>query len=131
MTLHGRVALPPLPEYNRILPSYFPVLSQRLPVPSLLPMDPSPVLSQERERVLRRVDGFNWRESPAWLELVARYGPRLSQEELVSIADLASNGLQIRLDRDARRRKSVMIKWFEEHWDRILALLPIIVLGDS
>jgi predicted oxidoreductase len=51
------------------------------------------------------------------------YGPKLSHDELVSIGALAANALQIKLDRDARRRKPVMIKWFEEHWIQIQPIL--------
>jgi hypothetical protein len=56
------------------------------------------------------------------------YGPKLSHDELVSIGGLVANALQIRLDRDARRRKSVMIKWFEEHWIEIQPILWHIAL---
>jgi hypothetical protein len=111
-------------------------MPQRFPVPpdlsyhqSVQPTS-SALLSEERERVLRRVDGFNWRESPAWTNLLALYGPRLSQDELVSIADLVAGGLQIKLDRDARRRKPVMLKWFDEHWEQIQPMLSLIVLDE-
>jgi hypothetical protein len=49
----------------------------------------------------------------------------------VSIADLVAKKLDIRLDRDARRRKAVMIKWFNENWEVIEPLLRHIVLEDA
>jgi hypothetical protein len=58
------------------------------------------------------------------------YGPRLSQDELVSIADLVARKANLRLDRDARRRKPVMLKWFDENWQIIQPLLSDIVLED-
>jgi hypothetical protein len=85
-------------------------------------------LSEERDRVHRRVEGFNWVNSPAWVHLTRTYGPRIVHEELVSIAVLAANRLSIRLDRDARRRKVVMVKWFQENWASIEPLLHEIVL---
>jgi hypothetical protein len=88
-------------------------------------------MSEERERVQKRVDGFNWKRSTAWKHLSAAYGPSLKHEELVSIADLAAKKLGIRLDRDARRRKIVMIKWFEENWAVLEPLLSKIVLEEE
>jgi hypothetical protein len=76
------------------------------------------------------VDGFNWQRSTPWNQLIALYGPRLSQEELVSIARLIAKKLDIKLDRDARRRKPVMIKWFEENWESIEPLLGNIILEE-
>jgi hypothetical protein len=87
-------------------------------------------LSEERERVQRRVEGFDWQKSHTWLQLSCFYGPKLKQDELVSIAGICAQKLDIRLDRDARRRKVVMIKWFEENWFRIRQILPFIVLDN-
>jgi hypothetical protein len=87
-------------------------------------------VSEERERVQRRVEGFDWQKSPMWLHLSCLYGPKLKQDELVSIAEICAQKLDIRLDRDARRRKVVMIKWFEENWFRVRQLLPFIVLDN-
>jgi len=87
-------------------------------------------MSDERERVQRRVDGFDWQKSPAWIQLSRMYGPKLKQDELVSIAEVLAQKLQIRLDRDARRRKIVMIKWFEENWLQIYPILHRIVLDN-
>jgi hypothetical protein len=47
------------------------------------------------------------------------------------IAGLVAKKLDIRLDRDARRRKIVMIKWFEENWSAVEPLLSNIVLEDQ
>jgi hypothetical protein len=85
-------------------------------------------VSEERERIQRRVAGFHWKKSCAWHHLSTAYGPELSQQELVSIADLICPRLNIKLDRDARRRKIVMLKWFEENWSTIQPILPLIVL---
>jgi hypothetical protein len=84
--------------------------------------------SEELERIEKRVGGFRWKASPAWRCLSLVFGPRLRQDELVSIAELVADRLHIRLDRDARRRKIVMVKWFEENWARVEPLLAQIVL---
>ena len=85
-------------------------------------------ISEERERVQRRIDGFNWRKSAVWKQLSCRFGPKLNQEELVSVAELLCEKLNIKLDRDARRRKVVIIKWFEEHCVQIQPMLAMISL---
>jgi RNA polymerase-interacting CarD/CdnL/TRCF family regulator len=85
-------------------------------------------ISEERERVQRRMQGFDWQKSNVWQCLTQSYGEKLNQDELISIADLVATKLKIKLDRDARRRKAVMIKWFEEHWESIQTLLPQVAL---
>jgi hypothetical protein len=89
---------------------------------------PNPGSSYEIQRIQHRIDGFNWKNSHAWLCLCSQFGPRLNQEELVSIAELTASRLGIRLDRDARRRKVVMIKWFQEHWAALQPLLRLVIL---
>jgi hypothetical protein len=88
-----------------------------------------PYTSEEHARIQRRVSGFNWQRSYAWAHLSHTFGPRLNQDELVSIAELTSGIVRIRLDRDARRRKPVMIKWFDENWGYIQPVLRHIVLS--
>jgi hypothetical protein len=56
------------------------------------------------------------------------YGPKVSQNELLSIADLIAEAIQIKPDRDARRRKIVMIKWFDDNWALIQPMLGSVVL---
>jgi hypothetical protein len=86
------------------------------------------ISSEEIRRIQRRLHGFNWKKSQAWQHLCAQFGPKLNQEELVSIADLIGSPAGIRPDRDARRRKVVMLKWFEEHWRLVVPLLRFVVL---
>jgi hypothetical protein len=114
-----------MPSYQMITPK---VMTPTFFVPPLRDAVLANSISEERERVQRRVEGFNWRKSRAWTQLTCLYGPKLNQEELVSIADLVAGRLQIKLDRDARRRKTVIIKWFEENWNLIQPLLSTIVL---
>lgn len=85
----------------------------------------------ERERVKKRIRGFDWRRSQAWHTLINKFGPKLNHDELTSIADLIAGQTNIKLDRDARRRKIVLVKWFEEHWTIIQPLINIVVLSDE
>lgn len=86
-------------------------------------------VTEEKKRVQKRIEGFEWRESTVWRTLTAKFGSKLTHEELVSIAELVAMRAHLRLDRDARRRKVVILKWFEENWHFVQPLLPMIVLG--
>jgi hypothetical protein len=87
-------------------------------------IDPNP----EKKRIASRLDGFSPKETPAWREITRRFGPNIKQPELVSIASVLAQGTNIRLDRDAKRRKAVLIKWFEENWAAIAPSLDCVVL---
>jgi hypothetical protein len=98
--------------------------------PNVIPgrNSPNPPIILERERIQRRIGDFDWKESGTWAYLSWMFGPKLNQAELISIGELVAVPLRITLDRDARRRKAVMIKWFEENWVQIQPLLWYITL---
>jgi hypothetical protein len=111
-----------------ILPPLAPPRERQAPIPQEVnPISARPI-SDEHWRIERRLMGFNWQQSNAWFNLTYLYGPDLSHNELVSIGDLLAAKLHIKLDRDARRRKPVMVKWFDEHWMLVFPLLRGIVL---
>ena len=83
---------------------------------------------EELERVRLRVKNFDWKKSKVWKILTQQFGEKLTHEELTSVAELLSNSLKIKLDRDAKRRKIVLVKWFEENWSYIEPVLRYIVL---
>jgi hypothetical protein len=86
-------------------------------------------ISAELGRIQRRLDGFDWHESNVWSFLCWIFGSTLSQDELISIAGLVVVPLKIKLDRNAKRRKAVRIKWFEENWTEIQPMLWYIQLS--
>jgi hypothetical protein len=92
---------------------------------------PSVELSEECRRIRRRTNDFNWKNSNVWGFLRWFYGSKLRQAQLVAIAEIVSARTHIRLDRDARRRKIVLIKWFEENWWLIYPWLHLIQLRDA
>lgn len=63
----------------------------------------------------------NWdaSSSGAWKKLTSRFGPKISQEELLSLAQVVSVQLDIELTREYKRRKEILIKWFDENLDVI------------
>lgn len=84
--------------------------------------------TDELERVRRRMGEFVWQDSYAWQMLSAYYGKKINLSELITIAEVLTTVSPLRIDRDARRRKAVMVKWFDENWMQIQPLLPMIVL---
>lgn len=73
----------------------------------------------ERKRIRKRIANFDQRKSQAWKYLTLMYGPQIKHEKLINLAEYAASYLKIYIDRDARRRKCVLIKWFDENWNKI------------
>ena len=82
------------------------------------------------QRLKMRLDGFHYRETEAWSYLTNRFGPQVKLQELVSVAVLMGQVCYLRVDRDAKRSKAVIIKWFEENWDVVRPFLDYVVLAE-
>jgi hypothetical protein len=91
-----------------------------------LPADPSP----EKVRIIDRLLGFNPKEHPSWAAIATRFGATVNQRELVSIARVLATHSHVPLDRDAKRRKSVLLKWFAENWGAIAPFIDSVVLEE-
>jgi hypothetical protein len=87
--------------------------------------------NQEKQRIAQRLQGFNSKDNPAWKAIAQRFGPAIKQGELLSIATVLAENANIRLDRDAKRRKSVLLKWFEENWTAVSPFIDYVVLEDT
>ena len=105
--------------------------------PTGLPIQPAMLQQQtkngcdEKQRIAMRMTGFDIKENHVWDEIAKRFGANIKRGELTNIAKVIADAAEIKLDRDAKRRKSVLLKWFDEHWDKIYPLLDYIVLSDS
>jgi hypothetical protein len=93
---------------------------------------PPTLMSAEKQRIAKRLGGFNWRASVAYQELRQRFGTPLRQQDLLTIAGAIPPSCALCLDRDAKRRKEVLLKWFDDNW---MALEPclhymVLVRGD-
>ena len=82
------------------------------------------------QRLKIRLDGFHYRETEAWSYLTNRFGSQVKLQELVSVAVLMGQVCYLRVDRDAKRSKAVIIKWFEENWDVVRPFLDYVVLAE-
>lgn len=85
----------------------------------------------EKLRIFSRLKGFKPKDSLVWTEITRRFGAEIKHGELLSIAEVVAANAGIQLDRDAKRRKSVLIKWFEENWFQILPYLNYVILEDK
>ena len=88
-------------------------------------------LRNEQARLKMRLRGFDYHLSRSWIGLCNHFGSDLKQEELMSIAELVAKTANLRIDRDAKRRKIVLMKWFEENWSIVSSYMRFIVLEDA
>ena len=73
--------------------------------------------NSEKVRIQQLLHGFDQKVSPAWKTITTAFGPDVKQISLCELALQLSKKLGITLNRDAKRRKSVLIKWFHDNWD--------------
>jgi hypothetical protein len=85
---------------------------------------------KEKERIADRLAGFNVMDNPVWREITGRFGRKIKHPELLSIADVLAAHANIKLDRDAKRRKPVLVKWFNENWGSLRPYLRYVSLED-
>lgn len=77
----------------------------------------APQAAAERNRIDERIKDFDYERSTAWFELQRRGWDRLNQAELLRIAQILGTKTGISIDREAKRRKGVLVKWFDENMD--------------
>jgi hypothetical protein len=78
---------------------------------------------QQQERVMLDdlLRDFHPENSRPFLFFKENKWTDLAMPQLVSIAELFAKDANIPIDREAKRRKGVLFKWLDDHWD---ALLP-------
>jgi hypothetical protein len=79
-------------------------------------------LFQEREIIRDRTTNFDMENSRPWRYLTNRGWNGISLDELIGLAKLMAHHTRVPIDREAKRRKPVLVKWMEDNWD---ALLPV------
>lgn len=70
----------------------------------------------DRKRAYERLGSFKWKESNEWKELTMIFGQELNLTQLLEIAKGISEITGVIIDRDAKRRKCILVKWFNENW---------------
>jgi hypothetical protein len=75
---------------------------------------------------------FNFETSDAWRALTQQFSTGVRHKELCSVALILSHCFGIQsIPRDARRSYPVLIKWFQDNWNEIRPVLPLIALRDD
>ena len=80
--------------------------------------------SSEIERINSQLAGFEWKKSAAWSGITKIIGSEATLTTLRIVAQDMANKLNIKIGRDEKRRKCVLIKWFSDHWDQLESILP-------
>jgi hypothetical protein len=78
-----------------------------------------------------RLGDFKAEESRVWQLLQARFGSKLTMPMLAAIAWMVSDESGAVRDRQAHRRKAIMVKWLEEHIECLERLLPRMILVEN
>ncbi|KAK8889745.1 hypothetical protein M9Y10_034499 [Tritrichomonas musculus] len=82
----------------------------------------------ERNKLTDRMSNFDFANSPAWMMIKKKGWDNLNHKELLSIASVIANKCNITLDREAKRRKPILVKWFDENLSAILPAVDFIQL---
>lgn len=81
---------------------------------------PEPDQNNREQTKKHQKEKYDYKSSRAFRELTEHYFyPSIRQNELVSIAIAVANACDLHVERDAKRRKDLLIQWFEKHWETI------------
>lgn len=78
---------------------------------------------KERSEVDERLRGFDMEHCQAYRELEKRNLARRTHAALLSIAQVIAKCLNLNIDRESRRRKKLLIKWYDDNLDVVLPAL--------
>ena len=80
-------------------------------------------LAIERLLITNRMKDFNPYEGKVNDFFMNFFGEMPTREQLLSLARVVAIHLQLELDREAFRRKEVLIKWYDEHYDLVFPFI--------
>lgn len=82
---------------------------------------------QEMKRIRQRLQCPQKEQIDYVMDMIQAYFPGgIGKHELLMVAVLLSDHLGIHLDRDAKRRRKVLLTWYWEHWARIFPYLKYV-----
>jgi hypothetical protein len=83
---------------------------------------------RDRRRIAKRRQDFKVQESSAWILLRERFGYRLTAPVLRTIAAVVGRWTGEGPDREARRRKEILVKWLEDRFEVLVQVVPSLIL---
>lgn len=93
--------------------------------------------SLEKQKLKGKLGDFEWEKSEVRQWMAETFGRELKQFELQQIAENCvltikkTTGRELKLDREAKRRKTFLWKWYSENFGEIKDILSRIVLRDE
>ena len=85
----------------------------------------------ESERASELQGSFKGWDSRIGAYLTSKFGQKLTRDSLLMLAIACSMLSQIPLPRDYKRRKGLLLKWMDMHYEAIAPFLPYIDMGYS
>jgi hypothetical protein len=80
-------------------------------------------ITTEAIRVASRLGRFEWKTSHVWAEIKDHFGRSISLADLKDLTKYLGEDAGLAPDRDAKRRKSVLVKWLDENWSHLSPFL--------
>ena len=81
--------------------------------------------------IKKKKEMFDYKNCSAYTLLTNKFGINVRQQELIAIASSIGKKLRIKVDRDAKRRKDLLIKWFQDHLEEVTPLLKSVLVFDK
>lgn len=75
----------------------------------------------------KKKDSFNYKDTEAYQMIIDKFGNNVRQQELIQIACCLSKKIGVKVERDSKRRKDLLFKWFQENIDKISPILHQVV----
>jgi hypothetical protein len=95
--------------------------------------EPKPSLQKEYEKafIAEKRARFDATTCRAWALLTSKFGTKITQEELLSLAQVLAHELDLDLSREYKRRKELLVKWYDENIETIWPFVEtrIVVTG--
>jgi hypothetical protein len=87
---------------------------------------------KEGRHIAQLLKDFDYQRSDVWRSITRKFSTGIRHRELCSVAHLVGRCCGIDgVPRDARRSFPVLIKWFQDNWDRIQSVWETLGLLDG
>lgn len=79
---------------------------------------------------------YDFKSGRAYAKITAKFGLDIRVFELQAIAStickkIQQRGIQLKMTRDAKRKKSELYRWFDQHWDQVGPMVEKVVFVQS
>ena len=108
-----------------------PNIQQRMGPPLSVPPYITSAPSLEKQKLAMKLNGFDYKTSDSWKSIVAMFGSDIKRTTLCEIAKFIASKKGIRMDRDSKRRKDVLLKWYSDNWADCIDILKKVKVKDD